>query len=316
MAESNPRDMRWTVTSLEGLPESLDGRPRFEMMWGGQYEWNCLLPIAWRNCSSHEIKISKQDLSSDYLLSWYTTPLHLLGLGLGWTDIGLGLFEMYRTRARPTDHPILDFVVRNWGVSLENLLIWLATSAVASEVAHPLSELRKKSAGSDEPWLGTSWFSWERKDLEKLLASWTDSSRPPRDDDVFSGGTDPLHLSGHFSRSVIGEDFVLPGSVNAFGDKVIPADYYSVRSKRGSVWLPQYSGFSNELHDRSTGQTGLPVFDETAVIAVNISGFGHLGDFTRSRRTGRWYVVPNGLRTYEAAEIHMLGNRVGLFPGG
>lgn len=315
MTKPNPRALRWTIASLEGLPESIDGRPRFEMMWGGQYEWNCLLPVAWRNYSSSEIQISRTNSGSDYSLSWYTTPLHLLGLGLGWTDIGLGLFEMYRTGARPSDHPVLEFVVRNWGLDLQDLLVWLATSPIASEIADPLGDLRKKSAGSDEPWLSTSWFTWDRKDLEKLLENWGGGERREKERSSFSGGTDPMHLTSHFAKSVIGEDFVLPGEVNALGGQSLPADYYSVSTKRGAVWLPQYAGFSNELHYRSIGKTGLPVFDPTAVIAVNISGFGHLGNFTRSRRTGRWYVIPDGLRTSEAAEIHMLGNRVGLFPG-
>jgi hypothetical protein len=209
----------------------------------------------------------------------------------------------------------LDFVVRNWGLDLQDLLIWLATTPIASEIAEPLGDLRKKSGGSGEPWLSTSWFTWDRKDLEKLLENWGGGERREKESSAFNGGTDPMHLTSHFAKSVIGEDFVLPWKENALGGESLPADYYSVSTKRGAVWLPQYAGFSNELHYRSIGKTGLPVFDPTAVIAVNISGFGHLGNFTRSRRTGRWYVIPDGLRTSEAAEIHMLGNRVGLFPG-
>ena len=91
--------------------------------WGDQYEWTALLPVAWKMIPTNNRLIHP---SGDHQAAccWWNTALHLLGLGMGWTNIATGL-QNWRRLDYPTNHPILQLVFDSYGESIEALEAFL-----------------------------------------------------------------------------------------------------------------------------------------------------------------------------------------------
>ena len=85
----------WTVeNSMHSVEDSDFGW--YQDFWGDQYRWTSLLPLAWKMIDYPWFEFPKtinespsdNEVSHDAAAATWNAALHLLGLGMGWSDIG------------------------------------------------------------------------------------------------------------------------------------------------------------------------------------------------------------------------------------
>ena len=70
--------------------ESLE---KYRNFWGDEFGWTALLPLAWTSYSAPGFSVKpvfseSEDMADIYsAAAYWSAAIHLLGLGLGWTDI-------------------------------------------------------------------------------------------------------------------------------------------------------------------------------------------------------------------------------------
>lgn len=128
---------------LAGLDAFVIGEEASHLLWGAQYEWAKLVAPAWKSVGNDFYRISYSPKTCPGQ-AWWFAALHLLGFGLGWTDIAKGL-EIWREEGYPVDNPILKTVHNMYGTSIEALAIWLRSGGVS--VYEALSRFAKHPAG-------------------------------------------------------------------------------------------------------------------------------------------------------------------------
>lgn len=303
----------WRVAALadtKGRPES--GRKEFERFWGEQYEWTSMLPTAWKLIDSGDLRIKAPSRVQGCEPSWWNTPLHLLGLGLGWTDIAKGLETWESTGFQTEEQPLLHFVYSTWGPSIAALGLWLRISG--GDVVSPLVELRNKN------YVARPLGNIRAKEVEMMRDEVVDLMRNYGHDGKrlalaekliqFEGGYDMFHLGLHFAGSIWPNE---PGDLSSrevedFLDddiecyELYPEEYWF------EAHLERYAGFHVQLNAIAAGFTGGAVFNGKETVRVFIKNFGYLGNFTRHPQTQRWYLNNQGDFDLSAADVHMWGN--------
>ena len=197
---------------------------------------------------------------------------------LGWSDVGKGLIWWYR-EGKPVDgSPVLDLIKEVWGERdlIDDYAAWAWKPAdrgwPAPQWADPMhgpspTELAKTSRWPDEEW----WRAFVRRGQD-------------HHHDPFYGGTDPLHLSIHSGR----EDQT---------PSVAPVVQLDPKNRRGVLIT---EGLSHWLADLDVlGQTLPPLGDRSWRIEVFDRRVGWLGEFRKSRITGRWFLGKHS--------VHMAG---------
>lgn len=305
----------WRVEALADRKEHLEsGRAEFEDFWGEQYEWTSMLPTAWKLIESGDLRIKAPANTDQCEPSWWNTPLHLLGLGLGWTDIAKGIEAWERSGFKTEGQPLLNFVYNTWGASISALGLWLRISPSASEitnalvdlrnsqyVARPLANIRAKEVQlfCEEVTEQMHNFGHAGKRLElaeRLIG--------------FEGGWDNFHLSSHFARSIWpnesseargrGNDYFLDDDIESY--ELYPEEFWF------EAHLERYAGFHVQLNAIAAGFTGESVFTGKETVRVFIKNFGYLGNFQRHPETHRWYLNNLEDPDLSAADVHMWGN--------
>jgi hypothetical protein len=320
MREFDGRGYSWRVETLydrdDSAPPSdhLDEkreRKDFEVAWGEQYEFTSMLPVAWKLVGTTDTRIRPSSRGNQRDPSWWFTPLHLLGLGLGWTDIGKGLYEWQRQGYPKGAHPILDLVYNTWGESISVLAIWLNGSMWTRELETPLSDLR------DQPFDAfrlTPISEQDRDELyeleiQRVQRLGVSERRVALAKGLLFGGSDPFHLSAHFPGSVwpnedpnhlafLTDDYSEEGN-DAFA--INPEEF---------LWeahFGRYAGFHVQLNVLSAGMMTGEVFSGKERVRVHIKNFGYLGEFVRHEKTRRWFLF------FESEDVrfddaHLWGN--------
>ena len=105
---------------------------------------------------------------------------------------------------------------------------------------------------------------------------------------VFAGGTDPLHLCNNHGLIPVWDDGLQPPSVK-ISSKVNRSAYIS---------LDRYVGWYLHLHRLGNGLPP-PPGNRSWKVTVSCGPMSHIGEFRRSRVTGRWFAGQHS--------IHMLG---------
>lgn len=290
---------------------TISDRHEFERFWGEQYEWTSMLPVAWKLHEYDGARIKAPAPINENEPGWWNAPLHLLGLGLGWTDIAKGIQVWEQTRFNTNGQPLLAFVYNTWGASISALGLWMRLSPAAKAltvaledlrasdyVAQPMSNIRAKEIQlfheEVEHLMISHGHQGERFELAKRL---------------LSGEHDPFHLSDHFEKSlwpneIAGREFRTP---EYFLDDIETYELYPAEHWY-EAHLERYAGFHVQLNAIAAGYTGEQVFSGKETVRVFLNGFGFLGDFTRHPKTHRWYLKNWNTGKFSAEEVHMWGN--------
>jgi hypothetical protein len=261
-----------------GTDESLD---RYRDYWGDEYGWTALVPIAWKSFelpgfSIHPNLTKPTGKKNAYkAASYWTMPIHLLGLGMGWSDIGHGLRVWREARYALDHHPILDFLWRSYGEDIRALEVyfgaisrWDIYSALRSMSS--VDNLRDLSYTEDP-----EYREWARE-YEQFISS----GNPSPTAMLFWGGTDPLHIEQHVV------DSFKPQSSNT-GRATVRDLGDGIRFK---VTYDTYGGWAYNLaHQQEFRQFSEDGFREDLEIQVELRDFGYLGRFMHHNESGRYF---------------------------
>lgn len=201
---------------------------------------------------------------AQYLAYWH--GLHyLLVARLGWRDPGLGL-RVWHDAGRPTDDPTLAFIAAVWGRD-RTLDAYIAWATLHHEI---FTEGAQQPGEPSDAWIRWARQIEERPGLE-LLAGGSNSAHfgPVAD------STDPIRDHGQ-------------AAVLAIVDE----------GRRRAIYVTGDAGFSDDLVQR---WSELPdVAPNNWRVEVFNRRLGYLGEYRRSRTTGRLHVGTHS--------VHMLGN--------
>lgn len=320
MREFDGRGYSWRVETLydrndsspvAGHSDEVFARRTFEIAWGEQYEWTSMLPVAWKLVGTSDTRIRPSSTPNDRDPSWWFTPLHLLGLGLGWTDIGKGLYEWQRQGYPKGAHPILDLVFNTWGQSISVLELWLRGSMWTGELEKPLSDLRDEpfDAFRLTPIPEQERDEWYEREIKKLNRPEITSNHRKLAKELLFGGTDRFHLSAHFPGSVWpNEDqnhMAFVTDEYSEGDN----DAYAINPEE-YLWeasFERYAGFHVQLNVLAAGMMTGEVFSGKERVRVHIKNFGYLGEFMRHEKTRRWFLFSES-EDGRVDDAHLWGN--------
>lgn len=268
--------------------------------WGDQYEWTALLPVAWKMIPTNNRLIPP---SGDHQAAccWWNTALHLLGLGMGWTNIATGL-QNWRRLDYPTNHPILRLVFDSYGESIEALEAFLVMKPqINLEFSNNLNFGHRYLV---EEFLVIRFedfdISTPERYLEQAKIRHRFDKRWRLAENLLLGGTDPCHLSDHFpfgnglNEGIIYEakHYEEPEFIFEFGPRI-------------GIRIDSYQDFPYHLNRvREAFNSDM---SSNLIISVFINSLGHLGDFAYAPETNRWFYVED-LTDIEMAKIlHLLG---------
>lgn len=203
------------------------------------------------------------------LQAWFTPAVHLLAYSVSWPSLGLGAARWISLTSATVDRR-LRLVEEMVGDRLDELLAWLVTSdwpvSLASAVASAAgAEPHAPSVAVDANWL---------QRVERATNGWS----------PYGGGSDPMHLAVH-SMAPAEEPKVDGLMAQGDGRSVLLvvdeyAGWYSALCRQGGALPPRTDGRSWRVD-------------------VVCRPIGWLGNFRRSRVTGRWFAGGHA--------VHMMG---------
>ncbi len=231
--------------------------------------WGQELPALFRALADPDVVMEppRSDSLAAACASWgaLNYALHCL---LGWDDVGRGLAWWYSAGRPVHDSPVLALVEQVWGqddlIDYYAAWAWKPTDAgwMLSQQFSPMDGpsptwLAQNSRWPDEDW----WRSFVRRGHE-------------HHHDPFYGGTDSLHLAAHTGREDIKPS--PEGSV------------LSMVADRRAILVT--SGIAHWLADVVVAEVKLPSLgDRSWRVDVFDRQVGWLGEFRRSRISGRWF---------------------------
>lgn len=182
--------------------------------------------------------------------------LPLFHFHLGWPRVNLGLARWAAMDFEPMGDPTLGFIRRQWGGGLASFVLWSAETSGAPEPSvldrGLLSRLRRAA---------------EREDVASPAG---------------------LHLENHWSLSAGGHWW---GPMEQPSEGGASDEYDLRRTRDGAIdlILPTYRGWYRVL--TRTGDALPPqASGRSWRVSVTIAPIGYLGDFRRSRVSGRWFL--------------------------
>ena len=266
--------------------------------WGDQHDWCELLPVAWKLIGCPGLSISRK-LDGNINPSWWFTPLHLLGVGLGWTDIARGL-EHWRLEGYTNSHPILEFLHATYGPSIEALEIWLKTPA-GTNIFNSLALFSDEAFKHEAPLQ----FASDRE-FESAVEGYKSKIRGNRTragfENLLVGGTDPQHLEAHFSNLLKSDSAYNPR------DRVSPIFRSENIGHETYVELPSMKGILGFLKLYESELTGALYMGGAWTTLVSIEDIGLKMPFQYEVSTARWYWNAQLPWKLDASRVHYWGN--------
>lgn len=187
---------------------------------------------------------------------------------LGWADVGRGLAWWYAAGQPVDDSPVLAQVQRVWGVD-DLIDYYAAWSWRPPDVGYPSPQSAGIDGGPSPAWLAQH-SRWPNDNWWRNFVRRGQVHRH----DPFYGGTDPLHLAAHAGP---------PGDAPS----AAPLTYIVVEQRRAVLvtggldhWLADLIRLQDQLPSVGERSWRVEVFDRAT---------GYLGEYRRSRVTGRWF---------------------------
>jgi hypothetical protein len=278
-----------------------DFRNTHRVQFADEGPWVELLGFGWANIDTQDISIRprKGQLFGrephEHAIAQWTMAIHLLGLGLGWNDIGLGLRKWREARYELGQHAILDFMWSNFGQDIEALEIYFGFFP-RSGIANALEQIKLAEYDPDtDVQLDMSL----QEEYELRRQSWLRNNEKSS----VSLGTlllkenDGLHLDDHCANSFLETGWDLMGSQ-------MQRDYEGLTV----VSTPYYQGWAHRLAMfNQTRQTATSTYGPH-VIEVHLVGIGSLGKFVWNAETQRWWRSSvDSLSAYHELKAHHWG---------
>jgi hypothetical protein len=268
--------LAWKFTTETSL--DLQAYRRF---WGDEYGWMALVPVAWKNFDNLGFAIQPPDrndrgMASTYqAASYWSAPIHLLGLGMGWTDIGKGL-RLWRENGYRLDyHPILDFIWRSYGKDIQALEVYFGVSNRMW-----IYESLRNMSDAELPEELPSPDRMRYLDLEEDYTHDESSMSTAYTKMLLSGG-DALHLESHIKDSFDPDETLRDApSVEQLGTTMT----FLVTYENYAGWA---RNLSRQLEFEQFSDDGFRLDLE---ILVDIRGFGRLGRFMHNNESGRYFL--------------------------
>lgn len=208
------------------------------------------------------------DSGHEYALSTWGALHHALTCLLGWTDVGRGLAWWYAAGQPVADSDVLALVKAIWGEDhlIDYYAAWAWKPTDTGWMSVPPSD---SPHGPSPTWLARS-SHWADEDWWRRFLRRGQVHRH----DPFYGGSDALHLSVHSGR----EDST-PSTKPLV--HVLPEHRRVALVTEGVVhWLADLDVLAAQLPSLDGRSWRVEVFDRSA---------GWLGEYRRSRVTGRWF---------------------------
>lgn len=206
--------------------------------------------------------------------AYWETAYYLLGVLLGWSDVGLGLKRLYDGKRPAVESPHLDLLEQVWNdrSQLDLFAMWAWERNFRVKPRNPCPA-HGESDRTPDAFRDRDWYAHFLNRYPGYGIAY--------DHDPYHGGTNPLHL-GH--------------ALGAF-DQAPRAQL--LRSSPGEglavLLLDGARGWATALD-----QVDLPpLVDRSWHVDVVVRPLGWLGTFRRSRVTDRWFVGKHS--------VHMLG---------
>jgi len=198
---------------------------------------------------------------------------------LGWADVGCGLAWWYATGKPLDDSPVLALVQRVWGAD-ELIDYYAAWSWLPPGVGYELPQSAVIDGGPSPTWLAQH-SRWPDEDWWRSFVR----RGQVHHYDPFYGGSDSLHLSLHHG----------PPTAEPSANPLA----HLVPEQRQVVLVTE--GLDHWLADLHALETRLPAIgDRSWHVEVFDRRTGYLGEYRRSRVTGRWFTGKHS--------VHVKGN--------
>lgn len=198
---------------------------------------------------------------------------------LGWADVGRGLAWWYAAGKPVDDSPVLALVRRVWGAD-DLIDYYAAWSWLPQSVGYELPQSAVIDGGPSPTWLARH-SRWPDEDWWRSFVR----RGQVHHHDPFYGGSDPLHLSIHH-----GPPTAQPSAKPLV--RLIPEQRRAVLVTGGlDHWLADLHALEARLPPLGDRSWRVEVFDRRT---------GYLGEYRRSRVTGRWFTGRHA--------IHMRGH--------
>lgn len=198
---------------------------------------------------------------------------------LGWVDVGCGLAWWYAAGKPVEDSPVLALVQRVWGAD-DLIDYYAAWSWLPPGVGYELPQLALIDGGPSPTWLAQH-SRWPDEDWWRSFARRGQVHRH----DPFYGGSDPLHLAAH----------ACPPTVEPSANPLVhlvPQQPRAVLVTEGlDHWLADLHALEANLPPQGERSWRVELFDRCV---------GYLGEYRRSRVTGRWFLGKHS--------VHMRGH--------
>lgn len=310
MSRFSDRDLTFHYQSLGSKNDEQYPGMSYLDFWGDQYDWTALLPLAWKSIGTNgRIRPDASDYQK--VCCWWNAPLHLLGLGLGWTNIALGL-QQWRELGYPTENPVLRFIKDSYGPSIEALEIFLVTrESCNAEFTQVLQEHAFTSFLPDDNLPAHEYVHWgiygedgyNERYLEKAKNRHNFGPRWEMAKHLLLGGYDPCHLSTHFQFSATFDETAVHDSEELDEIKVL-----FISEERIGIEVPAYKGFPYRIIQASGIQSHR--HEKPPIVSLFIRTLGHLGDFVFSPLTGRFFAADISINHEPSNHLHLLGNLI------
>jgi hypothetical protein len=299
MAMDNNLEVNWSVR-LSNLGSHSQ---EYRMAWNDDYLWNSMLPLAWPCIDSAGISIRPKNqrfgsnIPLENAIAQWSMAIHLLGLGMGWTDIGKGLKTWALKSFSEGFHPILDFLARNFGREMEALEIYFGLDP-RSQLRNVLESFRPGDLGITST-LHSFTNSEEYASKAKRFLEGSDGRSKTIGQHLLNGG-DALHLEGHCSNSFLG---------NQNGGSFMGLDDRQEQGRFVSIWTPWYGGWAYRLAMTSQNwKTSALLAPESKLVTIDVEGIGSLGTYVWHPTTNRWFRYTMHYRGFQQSEAHEWGN--------
>jgi hypothetical protein len=284
-----------------GMREQYPGMS-YQDFWGDEYLWTAPLTLSWKLVSTGA-RLRPPVNVHDMAVGWWSTPIHLLALGMGWTNLALGL-QSWRQMGYPDSNPALRFIKESYGPSIEALEVFLVTrDEFNQELIETLRIHGHKDLEIDDHSPAEFYeipISSGERYLEHCQRIHNFGPRWEMAKNLLIGGWDSCHLTTHILNSLAYDDTTFHNR-----DELDEAKVLFITEDRIGIEAPAYKGLPYRLIQAA--RIHRETHRKKPIVSLSIKTLGHIGDFVQSEQTGRFYLAAEGNPGLNH-DLHLIGN--------